>query len=50
MFSTFIEQGMVMEKHLGSFEIPAASFQSVAVIAVLLLILLGLSMSQSPEK
>uniref|UniRef100_A0ACD5WXZ8 Uncharacterized protein n=1 Tax=Avena sativa TaxID=4498 RepID=A0ACD5WXZ8_AVESA len=38
MFSTFIEQGMVMEKHVGSFEIPAASFQSVAVISVLLLI------------
>jgi peptide/histidine transporter 3/4 len=38
MFSTFIEQGMVMEKHVGSFEIPAASFQSVQVVTVLLLI------------
>ncbi|CAL4913457.1 unnamed protein product [Urochloa decumbens] len=38
MFSTFIEQGMVMEKHIGSFEIPAASFQSVDVIAVLALV------------
>jgi peptide/histidine transporter 3/4 len=38
MFSTFIEQGMVMDKHIGSFEIPAASFQSVDVIAVLALI------------
>lgn len=38
MFSTFIEQGMVMEKHIGSFEIPAASFQSVDVIAVLILV------------
>lgn len=38
MFSTFIEQGMVMEKHFGSFEIPAASFQSVEVVTALLLI------------
>uniref|UniRef100_A0A0D9VRM7 Major facilitator superfamily (MFS) profile domain-containing protein n=1 Tax=Leersia perrieri TaxID=77586 RepID=A0A0D9VRM7_9ORYZ len=38
MFSTFVEQGMVMEKHIGSFEIPAASFQSIDVIAVLILV------------
>jgi peptide/histidine transporter 3/4 len=38
MFSTFIEQGMIMDKHIGSFEIPAASFQSVDVIAVLTLV------------
>ncbi|PAN50707.1 hypothetical protein PAHAL_9G539600 [Panicum hallii] len=38
MFSTFIEQGMVMDKHIGSFEIPAASFQSVDVVAVLVLV------------
>lgn len=38
MFLTFIEQGMVMEKHIGSFEIPAASFQSIDVIAVLILV------------
>ncbi|KAL6902207.1 hypothetical protein ACP4OV_005083 [Aristida adscensionis] len=38
MFSTFIEQGMVMDRHIGSFEIPAASFQSVDVIAVLILV------------
>ncbi|CAL4938442.1 unnamed protein product [Urochloa decumbens] len=38
MFSTFIEQGMVMDKHIGSLEIPAASFQSVDVVAVLVLV------------
>lgn len=38
MFSTFVEQGMVMDKHIGSFEIPAASFQSVDVITVLVLV------------
>ncbi|CAL4922465.1 unnamed protein product [Urochloa decumbens] len=38
MSSTFIEQGMVMDKYIGSFEIPAASFQSVDVIAVLVLV------------
>ncbi|XP_006649698.1 protein NRT1/ PTR FAMILY 8.3-like [Oryza brachyantha] len=38
MFATFVEQGMVMEKHVGSFEIPAASFQSIDVIAVLALV------------
>ncbi|XP_025797717.1 protein NRT1/ PTR FAMILY 8.3-like [Panicum hallii] len=38
MFSTFIEQGMVMDKHIGSFAIPAASFQSVDVITVLALV------------
>ncbi|KAL6660141.1 hypothetical protein ACP70R_002263 [Stipagrostis hirtigluma subsp. patula] len=29
---------MVMDKHIGSFEIPAASFQSVDVLAVLILV------------
>ncbi|KAG8074188.1 hypothetical protein GUJ93_ZPchr0006g41807 [Zizania palustris] len=38
MFSTFVEQGMVMEKHIGSFEIPAASLQSIDVITVLILV------------
>ncbi|KAL6648496.1 hypothetical protein ACP70R_012720 [Stipagrostis hirtigluma subsp. patula] len=38
MFSTFVEQGMVMDKHVGAFEIPPASFQSVDVIAVLVLV------------
>jgi peptide/histidine transporter 3/4 len=38
MSSTFIEQGMVMDKYIGSFEVPAASFQSVDVIAVLVLV------------
>ncbi|KAL6648498.1 hypothetical protein ACP70R_012722 [Stipagrostis hirtigluma subsp. patula] len=38
MFSTFVEQGMLMDKHIGSFEIPAASFQSVDVVAVLALV------------
>uniref|UniRef100_A0A0A8YXF0 Peptide transporter n=1 Tax=Arundo donax TaxID=35708 RepID=A0A0A8YXF0_ARUDO len=38
MYSTFVEQGMVMDKRIGSFEIPAASFQSVDVIAVLVLL------------
>lgn len=38
MFSTFIEQGMVMERHVGSLEIPAASFQSVDTITALALI------------
>ncbi|RLN40748.1 Peptide transporter PTR2 [Panicum miliaceum] len=38
MFSTFIEQGMVMDKHIGWFEIPAASFQCVDMITVLALV------------
>ncbi|KAF8683990.1 hypothetical protein HU200_044940 [Digitaria exilis] len=38
MFSTFVEQGMVMDKRIGSFEIPAASFQSVDVITILVLV------------
>ncbi|RCV44976.1 hypothetical protein SETIT_9G416800v2 [Setaria italica] len=38
MSSTFIEQGMVMDKHIGSFEIPAASFQSVDIRSVLVLV------------
>ncbi|KAL6867534.1 hypothetical protein ACP4OV_015558 [Aristida adscensionis] len=38
MFSTFVEQGMLMDKHIGSFEIPPASFQSIDVIAVLVLV------------
>ncbi|KAL6867538.1 hypothetical protein ACP4OV_015562 [Aristida adscensionis] len=38
MFSTFVEQGLVMDKHIGSFEIPSASFQSIDVIAVLALV------------
>jgi len=38
MSSTFIEQGMVMDRHVGSLEIPAASFQSVDIIAVLALV------------
>lgn len=38
MYSTFVEQGMVMDKHIGSFEIPAASFQCVDVITVLVLV------------
>ncbi|RCV45733.1 hypothetical protein SETIT_9G476800v2 [Setaria italica] len=29
MFSTFVEQEMIMDKHIGFFEIPPASFQSV---------------------
>ena len=29
MSSTFIEQGMVMDRHVGSLEIPAASFHSL---------------------
>jgi len=38
MYSTFVEQGMVMDKYIGSFEIPAASFQCVDVITVLVLV------------
>lgn len=38
MYSTFVEQAMVMDKHIGPLEIPAASFQIVDVIAVLLLL------------
>ncbi|XP_024312584.1 protein NRT1/ PTR FAMILY 8.3 isoform X2 [Brachypodium distachyon] len=38
MFSTFVEQGMVMDKHIGSFEIPAASFQSIDTITVIMLV------------
>jgi solute carrier family 15 (peptide/histidine transporter), member 3/4 len=38
MISTFMEQGMIMDKHIGSFEIPPASFQSVEVISVLALV------------
>lgn len=38
MSSTFIEQGMVMDRHVGSLEIPAASFQSVDIITVLALV------------
>jgi solute carrier family 15 (peptide/histidine transporter), member 3/4 len=38
MFSTFIEQGMIMDKHIGSFEIPPASFQYVEVISFLALV------------
>ncbi|KAM0913528.1 hypothetical protein ACQ4PT_012096 [Festuca glaucescens] len=39
MFSTFVEQGMVMERHIRSFEIPAASFQSIDTITVIILVL-----------
>uniref|UniRef100_A0ACD5X0H1 Uncharacterized protein n=1 Tax=Avena sativa TaxID=4498 RepID=A0ACD5X0H1_AVESA len=38
MFSTFVEQGTAMERHIGSFEIPAASFQCVDTIAVIMLV------------
>ena len=38
MFSTFVEQGMAMERHIGSFEIPAASFQSIDTITVIILV------------
>uniref|UniRef100_A0ACD6AEW7 Uncharacterized protein n=1 Tax=Avena sativa TaxID=4498 RepID=A0ACD6AEW7_AVESA len=38
MFSTFVEQAMAMERHVGSFEIPAASFQSVNTISVIILV------------
>ncbi|EMS65533.1 Peptide transporter PTR2 [Triticum urartu] len=38
MFSTFVEQGMTMEKHVGSFEIPAASFQSIDTLTVIMLV------------
>ncbi|XP_047083646.1 protein NRT1/ PTR FAMILY 8.3-like [Lolium rigidum] len=38
MFSTFVEQGMAMERHIGSFEIPAASFQCVDTISVIILV------------
>ncbi|KAL6867536.1 hypothetical protein ACP4OV_015560 [Aristida adscensionis] len=38
MFSTFVEQGTVMDRHIGSFEIPTASFQCIDVIAVLSLV------------
>ncbi|VAI07931.1 unnamed protein product [Triticum turgidum subsp. durum] len=38
MFSTFVEQGMTMEKHVWSFEIPAASFQSIDTFTVIMLV------------
>ncbi|VAI81333.1 unnamed protein product [Triticum turgidum subsp. durum] len=38
MSSTFVEQGMAMDKHIGSFEIPAASFQCVDTITVIVLV------------
>uniref|UniRef100_M8CIY6 Peptide transporter PTR2 n=1 Tax=Aegilops tauschii TaxID=37682 RepID=M8CIY6_AEGTA len=38
MFSTFVEQGMTMEKHVGSFEIPTASFQSIDTLTVIMLV------------
>ncbi|XP_048546645.1 protein NRT1/ PTR FAMILY 8.3-like [Triticum urartu] len=38
MSSTFVEQGMAMDKHIGSFEIPAASFQCVDTITVVVLV------------
>ncbi|KAK3151518.1 hypothetical protein QOZ80_3AG0246880 [Eleusine coracana subsp. coracana] len=38
MYSTFVEQAGVMDKHIGVLEIPAASFQIVDVITVLALL------------
>jgi peptide/histidine transporter 3/4 len=38
MFTTFVEQGIAMERHIGSFEIPAASFQSIDTISVIVLV------------
>ncbi|KAL6596311.1 hypothetical protein ACP70R_047675 [Stipagrostis hirtigluma subsp. patula] len=38
MFSTFVEQAVVMDKRIGSFEIPPASLQCVGPAAVLALV------------
>jgi peptide/histidine transporter 3/4 len=38
MSSTFIEQGVVMDKHISSFEVPPASFQPVDIISALVLV------------
>uniref|UniRef100_A0A0E0B752 Major facilitator superfamily (MFS) profile domain-containing protein n=1 Tax=Oryza glumipatula TaxID=40148 RepID=A0A0E0B752_9ORYZ len=38
MSSTFIEQGMVMDNHVGSFAIPPASLTIIAVLSVLALV------------
>lgn len=38
MSSTFIEQGMAMDNHVGSFAIPPASLTIIAVLSVLVLV------------